>query len=86
MIQLGDLAKDRISGFVGIVTGRGEYIYGCVQILLAPREVREGKPCDSHWFDEGRCEVVEAGVVAKPDSAAERAGGPSINPLPPGRR
>lgn len=86
MIQLGDLAKDRISGFVGICTGRGEYLYGCVQVLLAPQEVREGKVVESTWFDEDRCEVVKAKKMAKPATADERKGGPSINPLPPGRR
>lgn len=85
-IKLGDLAQDRISGFVGIVTGRGEYLYGCVQVLLAPREQREGKPCESQWFDEDRCEVVEAGKMRKPVTAEDRKGGPSINPLPTGRR
>lgn len=86
VIQLGDLAKDRISGFVGICTGRGEYLYGCVQVLLAPQEVREGKVVESTWFDEDRCEVVKAKKMAKPATADERKGGPSINPLPPGRR
>lgn len=64
-IKLGIVAKDRITGFQGVVTGKTEYLTGCRQFLLAPQEdpsnisgtpVRELKP--SNWFDEGRLVLV----------------------------
>jgi hypothetical protein len=36
-IMLGDKVKDKVSGFVGIVVGRIEFINGCVQYLIAKK-------------------------------------------------
>jgi len=54
-IKMGDRVKDSISGFSGIVIGRAEYLYGCVQILVQPESLQEGgEPCESRWMDEQR--------------------------------
>ncbi len=45
--QLGLEAKDKISGFVGIITARVDYLTGCNRYCLNPREIREGKIVDS---------------------------------------
>lgn len=58
-IQLGDRARDRITGFAGVVTGRCEYITGCDQVLLAP-QAKDGDFKESRWFDLDRCELIEA--------------------------
>jgi hypothetical protein len=50
-LKLGDQARDPISGFEGTVTGRAEYLYGCVQVLLSGSD--DGKPI-GEWFDEDR--------------------------------
>ena len=84
MVNLGDKAKDRISGFEGIVIGKAEYLYGCRQVLVAPTKLtKDGKRPDGEWFDEERLEVVKAGAQKRPASADERAGGPLTNPAPP---
>lgn len=53
-IQMGIEMKDRVTGFVGFVTGRAEYITGCSQVLLTPRVDKDGKPGDGRWYDETR--------------------------------
>ena len=59
MIELGDKVKDVVSGFVGRITGRAEYITGCVQFLVMPDRVdKEGKFLEGHWFDKDRLERV----------------------------
>jgi hypothetical protein len=84
MVNLGDKVRDRINGFTGIVTGRSVYLYGCVHVLVAPTALpADGKHPDSTWIDEDRVEIIEAAAAAQPQSAAVRAGGPSVNPLPP---
>lgn len=89
MAKLGDRVKDRINGYTGIVTGRAEYLFGCVHVLVAPEALpTDGKHPDSTWIDEDRVIVVGAAIVAKPASAVVRAGGPGsfdagTNPLPP---
>lgn len=55
MIKLGATAKEIITGFEGVVTGRASYITGCDQYLVSPRD--GGK--DPKWFDEQRLEVHE---------------------------
>jgi len=74
-IKLLDLVHDSISGFEGIVTGRAEYAYGCVQIAVAPKAMHDGQPGESRWFDEGR--LVEG-------AATKATGGPQDAPPAPG--
>lgn len=53
MIKLGEIATDNLSGFTGVVTGRTEYLYGCIQVRLTPQGLnRDGQPADAQWFDE----------------------------------
>jgi len=80
MVNLGDKVKDRISRLVGIATGRTEYLYGCVRIIVTPEEVKDGKAVEGGWFDEDQLVVVEAEAVRQPESAATRLGGPMPAP------
>ena len=71
MAKLGDFVRDYVSGFEGIVIGKAEYLYGCVQILIQPESLQEnGQPTESRWMDEQRFD---------PNSEAE-AGGPQNEP------
>jgi hypothetical protein len=86
MVMLGDRVQDKINGFTGIAIGRAEYLFGCIQVLVAPEGLdKDGKPPDGHWLDEDRVKVVEPDAMVRPDSADERAGGPLTNPAPPVR-
>jgi len=73
MLKMGERARDRITGFEGIVMGRTEYINGCVKILLQPEGVKaDGTGIKAgEWFDE---------QLVDPDATAT-AGGPM--PPPP---
>jgi len=54
-IVLGSKAKDFISGFEGVVTGKCIYLTGCVQYLLTPDHLdKDGKILDAQWFDDSR--------------------------------
>ena len=73
-IELGDLVKDRISGFSGIVTARSEYLNGCISVLVSPTNLdNDGKKIKGIWFDDVQLEVEEQ----KAFGSLERAtGGP----------
>ncbi len=73
MINLGQEAQDRVTGFVGIITGKAEYIYGCDQYCLVPKE-KDGK-FEAHWFDEGRIEIIGRGILPE-EIKGEKPGGP----------
>lgn len=81
MIKLGHRVKDVITGLEGVATGRCTYINGCIQILIRPQGLHEGKPIDGQWVDEQRIKVVEElewdwleSKVSEPEKAG--VGGP----------
>ncbi|MDD5305569.1 MAG: hypothetical protein PHS14_20920 [Elusimicrobia bacterium] len=58
MVKLGSKVRDTITGFEGIVTGRHEYLYGCVRLSVSPSVLHEGKPVEIQIFDEGQVELA----------------------------
>jgi len=65
-LKLGNEAKDKITGFQGIVTGIASYLTGCNQLCIQPKcEVDKGGTYpSSSWFDEGRLQYVAEGIEA----------------------
>ena len=76
-VSLGDRAKDRVSGFVGIVIGRTEWLNGCTTVGLKPPIDKDGKNQDAQWFDEPQLELIEQGVIAR---GSVLTGGPKPTP------
>lgn len=77
----GKCCKDKITGFIGICTGRTEWMYGCDQYCVTPR-ISEQKPNElkeSQWFDEGRIEIVED-FIDPNDVRVEKNGGEYSHP------
>lgn len=73
---LGATLRDTITGFQGVVTGRGEYLNGCVRYSLQPPALdNEGQPAKEGWFDEEQLELVRAGAAV-----AASHGGPMPAP------
>lgn len=58
-IELGDVAKDTITGFTGVVVGRTKLRNNCDRLILQPREVKDGKPIEGRSFDEPNVVLVE---------------------------
>jgi hypothetical protein len=86
LIELGDEVKHTITGFQGIAIARTKWLTGCDRITIQPRELREGKPIDSHSFDEPECAVIRKGVFAPgqpaepPAKTESKPGGPRSEP------
>jgi hypothetical protein len=67
-------AKDKITGFTGIITVRLDFLYGCTQYGLTPTVNDKGETKHTEYFDEGRIQVIGEGV--KPtDVRVEKRGG-----------
>jgi heat shock protein HspQ len=63
-IELGDLAKDELTGFEGIVVGRTAWLTNCDRLVLQPRELdKDGAPQKTAQFDIMHCKLVQKGVV-----------------------
>ena len=76
MINLGDEAKDKITGFKGVITGRCEYLNGCVRWLIPPKKLKDEKMIDAEWIDDQQVEVTKK----EKKMAIKERGGPSKNP------
>ncbi len=74
-VTLGNVGRDKITGFQGTITGRAEYLYGCAQFVLVP-PVKDGTIQAGEWFDEGRIEFVGTGINPA-DVRVEKNGGPN---------
>ncbi len=57
--EVGEILKDKITGFEGVVLGRTEYHTGCNHYGLQSKSLKDGKPIDWEWFDETRLMHVE---------------------------
>lgn len=89
-INLGDKAKDTVSGFEGIVSSKHIYLNGCVRFALEGAD-KDGAPT-GHVFDEQQIEVLEKGAWKSPESQAQqpheqpkplaRTGGPRDSSIP----
>lgn len=75
-IRLGDEVRDLISGFVGIVVGRSQYLTRCDQYLVEPPVGDDNKLPDAAWFDIHRLLVVQPQAVVLPTPAEQRANSP----------
>lgn len=79
MAGLSDKVRCKVSGFEGIITGRTEYLNGCIQLLVNPRCDKDGKPVDGVWIDEQQLEVLEYNAIDL--SGGEKPiGGPQNSP------
>ncbi len=78
-IKLGVKAKDKITGFEGIVIAKTEWLTGCDQYVLKARAKKGQLPLDGQWFDEGELEITGEGIHAKEVKSEDDPGGPKKN-------
>jgi hypothetical protein len=83
-VILGMRVKNRINGFSGIVTGRCDYLTGCVQFLVTPERLKEdGSQIDGLWIDEMQLvRVDDEPPVIKVQETVVGPGGPQNNTPP----
>ena len=63
--NMGKLARDKVTGFEGVITAKAQHLYGCDAYYLTPKVDGNGKRGDPGWFDEGRIEIIGEGVEPK---------------------
>lgn len=84
LINVGDLAKDTITGFEGVIVAKCQYLFGCSRVLIEPCALQEnGQPHESCWFDIYRIEIVKEKYFSKNVESAQKndPGGPQDNPI-----
>ncbi|UOY07749.1 hypothetical protein L0P88_04160 [Muricauda sp. SCSIO 64092] len=74
-INLGVRAKDKITGFTGIVISKSQWLTGCDRVALKPPVDKDGKEQEASWFDIGAVEYLDEGINAI-EVQADKTGGP----------
>jgi len=76
-IELGDVARDTMTGFEGVVTGEHKYLHGCVRMTLQPVKLdKDGKVADGVTFDEPQLKLIKS----KAHVGTNDTGGPRPEP------
>lgn len=75
MISLGTRAKDRLTGFTGVIVGITQWLGGCVRYGIQAQKLKDEKPVDVEWFDDHRVEPI---FVKKEKKG--KIGGPQKDP------
>lgn len=60
--ELGLQAKDKITGFTGILVARCEFLTGCNRYCIQPTYLHDSKPVEGLYFDEGQIEIIGNGI------------------------
>ena len=77
-IELGDKAKDQVTGFKGIVVAITAWLNGCKRIMIQPQKLGEkGETVPTECFDEFQVEVIKKQVVV---TVSHETGGPRPSP------
>ncbi len=84
--MLGLTYRDKVTGFVGVVTTVSFDLYGCIQMVVTP-PAEDGKVKEGGWFDYNRLELMTNGPVMAPPNfddgpVAQGERGCAIKPLP----
>lgn len=79
--ELGDLAKDRITGYTGIVVAVTDWLNKCRRITLQARALKDGKPVESATFDETDVVLVKADALST--TKKRSTGGPPTRAADP---
>lgn len=64
---LGYPARDRVTGFEGVLTSLSYDLYGCIQFVITPKYF-DNKVEEGRWFDSNRIEITSSEkVMETPD-------------------
>lgn len=75
-VNLGDVAKDSVTGFEGIVVAYCEWLHGCARVTLQPQKLKDGIPIEAQTFDELQLERVTPKAIASATPSERQMGGP----------
>lgn len=76
--EMGEVVKDRVTGFKGVILAQSLYFTGCRHYGLCAQGLKDERPIPWEWFDETRLVKVKGAkkVVMKP---REERSGPHPN-------
>ena len=73
MIELGDIVRDKLTGFKGVVVAKIQFLNGCIQYSVLPKAKKTGEYPEDVGIDEQNIEII-----------SKRNQKPKIKRSPPG--
>ena len=80
--ELGSRVRCVVTGFKGIVTGRSEYMNGCVNYCVKPPINEKGEMVEGQWLDEPQLELMDVGLAEERKTWPIHSGGPREDQAP----
>lgn len=78
MFSNGQLARDTITGFEGVIICESKWLHGCRRLTLQPMKLDDkGAPVGAQTFDEPQLELVSEGATV---ATTGDGGGPRPEP------
>jgi hypothetical protein len=74
--ELGTRVRDKVTGVTGVITGRTEWLYGCIRYTVQPTELKDGRPVEAVGLDEDAMEPLTEGIPG----TVKPTGGPRDEP------
>jgi len=71
--NLGDIVKDTITGFEGVVTLRSQWLNNCNTYGVQPQELKDGIPQERQHFDQPQLKLI----TEKEHKESRKTGGPT---------
>ena len=65
LFEKGDLVKDKITGFTGVVVCVLDYLHGCIRLAVQDKELKDGLPKEVQYYDQHQITMVEKGHYFK---------------------
>lgn len=59
LVDIGDIAEDKLTGFKGRVVGFTDYLHNCRRFIVQPYGLKEGKPREAKSFDHPDLKLLE---------------------------
>lgn len=72
--ELGEILKDKVTGFRGVAMARTEYFTDCEHYGLCSQKLHDGKPINWEWFDETRLVRVKGAKRIEKEERAPTSG------------
>ncbi len=74
--NFGKAARDKVTGFEGIITAKVQFLTGCDQYGIAP-PAKDGKIGETNYFDIKRVEITGPGINVEEVKDEKDPGGPN---------
>lgn len=76
-IKLGQVVKDRITGYKGVVISETRWLNGCLRYMVQSQKLVDDKPTEAQCFDVEQLEVLTKEPAFEPNKPG---GGPMPAP------